>query len=419
MSYKFHQLILNFLILILCLLPFAAIAQENGQIQDHLQDEAGFEPENNIALVIGTAPVHNKNTAKAREDAITSGMVLSVEQVALTLFSPETLSGNFSKFLSILNGHAQDFIENYEVLAELESGSKYFMMIRAAVSKELLQNKLSGFTVSQDDNQVNQEDQNKTKILFLIAEQDLENIAPEYWWGENRNPPAALAEKAMADKMKALGFSIIDHGNGPPDVNVAAAIIFEPDLDNREAVNIGKVLNADISVVGKAIVYKVMDTSDQEVPSFNATLTFRAINLKTGEEITSILETAVKKNADEIQGSKDALQTAAAAGAEKLAAYISKISGSGRDTSGRMELIIKGAGNLGNFVRFRQMLSSAEGVKDIQIHEIKSNQAFISIDFKQSPQKLAETLARQQFELFNIKIDQADDKHLNIELIEK
>ncbi|MDM8538295.1 hypothetical protein QUF70_16190, partial [Desulfobacterales bacterium HSG17] len=401
-------------------LPISVIAQDDGQnqIQEQPQDQSLPQPENNIAVVIGTAPIHKKNTAKAREDAIASGMVFSVEQIALNLFSPDVLSGNFSKLISIIQGHAQDYIENYEVLAESEAGSKYFMMLRATVSTELLKKKLSGFSDVQEQFQ-GREDQNKTKILFLIAEQNLKNLSPEYWWGENRNQPAAFAEKAMSDRMRAAGFAIIEHGNGPPAVDVIAAIIFQPDLDNRDAVNIGKVLNADIVVVGKAIVYKIMDAEDSEIPSFNATLTFRIINPETGEEITSLLETAVKKNADEIQGSKDALRTAGTAAAEKLTAQISKISRSKKQSSERMELIITGIKNLGNFVRFRQMLSRSEGVGEIQIHEMKSNQAIISIDFKESPQKLAETLSLQQFELFNIKIDQISEKRLNIELITK
>jgi len=422
MPNKFHQIILKFFILIFFLFPVSAIAQEDVQVQDQPQDAAQIQPENNIAIVIGTAVIQNKNTAKAREDAIASGMALSVEQIGLTLFSPDILAQNFPKFNSVLHGHAQDFIENYQVLAESEAGSIYRMMLKSTVSTELLKGKLSGFTAIQEEDQT-KEDQNKTKILFLIAEQNLENISPEYWWGENKNPPAALTEQTMTDRMRAAGFAIIDHGNGPPDVDVVAAIIFQPDLDNLEAVNIGKVLNADIVIVGKAIVYKIMDTEDSEIPSFNATLTFRVLNPKTGEEITSLLETAVKKNADEIQGSKDALRSAGTAAAEKLAARISKmvskISQAEKQDSGRMELIITGIKNLGNFVRFRQMLSNAEGIGDIRLHEMKSNQAVISIDFKQSPQKLAETLSMQQFELFNIKIDQISEKRLNIELITK
>lgn len=410
-----------FILTILFLIPFPGFAQEQPQNQN--QDQGQDQPRQGVAVVIGTAPIYKKNTAKAREDAIASGMKLCVEQVALTLFPPDTLAVNFSKFNSVLQGHAQDFIENYQVLAESEAGSKYRMMIKATVSTELLITKLSGFSADQGEAGVDEE-QSKTRILFLIAEQNLKNISPEYWWGENEKHPAAFAEIAMADRMNAAGFEIIDHGNGPPDVDVVAAIIFQPDLDNREAVNIGTVLNADFVVVGKAIVYKVLDSGDQGIPSFNATLTFRAINLNTGEEIASILETAVKKNADEIQGSKDALRTAGTMGAKKLAAHIGSIqpqsrSGSQSRSSERMELIITGTKSLGNFVRFRKMLSKAEGVEDIRIHEMKSNKAVISIDFKQSPQKLAETLSLQQFELFSIKIDQVAEKRLNIELITK
>ena len=418
MQYKFHYIIFKILILVLFLLPFSAIAQEKGQTQEQSQNQTKVQPENNIAIVIGTAAIQNKNTAKAREKAIASGMILSVEQIALTVFSPDAISKHLLKFISVIQGHAQDYIENYEVLAESETKSKYFMMLRFTVSTELLKKNLSGFNEVIEQPQ-KEKDQGKTKILFLIAEQNLDNFSPEYWWGENKNPPPAFAETAMSDKMRAAGFSIIDHGNDPPDVDVAAAIIFQPDLDNREAVNIGKILNADIVVVGKAIVYKVMDTTYKEIPSFNATLTFRVINPKTGQEITSLLETAVKKNADSIQGSKDALRTAGTAAAEKLASQLIKITQAEKQDNGRMELIITGIKNLGNFVRFRKMLSNAEGVGEIQLHEMKSDQAVISIDFKQSPQKLAETLSLQQFELFNIKIDQVSEKRLNIELITK
>ena len=49
------------------------------------------------------------------------------------------------------------------------------------------------------------------KILFLIAEQNVEDIMPKYWWGEDPDVTRYVSESAMAEIMGAKGFTIIDH----------------------------------------------------------------------------------------------------------------------------------------------------------------------------------------------------------------
>ena len=87
------------------------------------------------------------------------------------------------------------------------------------------------------------------------------------------------------------------------------------------------------------------------------------------------------------------------------------------DETEKFEILLKGAGNLANFVMFRRMLSTIEGVKFVQVKALKSDKATISVDFIGTTQELAAALMLKAFESFGINIYDVSDNQLKIELI--
>jgi hypothetical protein len=355
--------------------------------------------------------IKEKNLARAKEDAISAGLSSAVEQAALRLFPPDGLAEVFQQFTDLVRQNTADYVENYKVLAEFPGKEEYRVMLTVTVSAEKLKERL-GLKVP--------EIRVKTplKILFLLAEQGIKQLAPQYWWGENTEPLAAYAETAMSVKMKSAGFEIIEHGLGVPKVAIEASIIFQPDLENVEAVDIGRHLKADMVVAGKAFIYKAMD-QEGDIPAFNATVTGRVVRTDTKEEIMPFLETIVEKSTDETTVSQTGLESAAQKAADKIIPQLSAIWEEMSSPTDLITLAVTGTQNLGNFVRFRKSLNQAAGVKDIQVHEMTGNAAIIKVRFEGEASSLAEILKNMPFDPFTITVHEIGQGQIKLDLTPK
>jgi len=394
--------------------------------------------------VIGTSTIRSKDIAKAREKAISDSLIAAVNMAALEILSADDLIDNFKKLDEILYDHTNRFVHAYRVLAEFRNKRIYRVMLEVSVSSEKLERvkkRLSGGTIAAKEikppgkelsaGSEAVRDTKPLEILFLISEQNLADRSPRYWWGGASGSVNAISENAMGDKMREKGFTVVSHGYLSADSGVKKTATYQPDLDNQDAAKIGSRLKADVVIVGKSVVYKVEDAR-----SFSGTVSARALWTDTGKEISSTLQTAVKKNVDEISGSRDVLISAGLLAGDKLSSQIAAASqkGSRADRkpktynfskllssrkSNPLDLIVSGTSDLGNFVKFRRTLTEIPGVKRIYIREKKFNEAIIGIDFMGSAGEFGDALKLKTFKLFAVKLHNISQNTLRAELIPK
>ncbi|OQX09637.1 MAG: hypothetical protein BWK80_46695 [Desulfobacteraceae bacterium IS3] len=86
---------------------------------------------------------------------------------------------------------------------------------------------------------------------------------------------------------------------------------------------------------------------------------------------------------------------------------------------GPIEIRVRGARNLGNFMNFRRTLTDIPGVKAIQTLEMKPDEASIGVNFDGNTASLADTLAVKIFELFYMKVYNVSENSITIDLIPK
>ncbi len=410
-------------------------------------------PSAKTVTVIGSSPIQGNNVAKAREQAISDALASAVDVAALDILPLEIFSHNFKKLNEILCDQPDKFVRNYKVLAESDTGKTYRIMLETTVLTDRLEEQKKQLAVI--DTTASDDMKKPLKILFLIAEQNLNN-QPQYWWGENMMRPDAFSEKAMTKAMERKAFIVVPHGYRVSDTKVNTSVGYKPDLDNQEALDIANRLQADVVIVGKSIVSNVSNTS-----SFSGTVSARAIRTDTGEEITSTLQTSVKINTDEISGARDALSSSGTLAGEELSSQIragwhkspqmadvlktepwkpadvlktepwkpadvretETWKPDARQTqekkSDMLELVVSGTGQLGNFIKFRRTLTEIPEVEKIQIREMKSDEATIHVSFQGNTGAFEDALRSKNFELFRIKLYRVSDDILRVELISK
>ena len=365
----------------------------------------------NTVVVIGTAVIKDKNVAAAKSEALENGLLSAVDQVAVGHSGPEAMSRVFSDYNGWAVKKADDYVDQYQILAESSADGRYRMLLSVTVSGEKLLGRLPAAAVA-DATQAS----GVPRVLFLVAEQGMTDPAPRFWWGEGEQKGTGMAEAAMMAVGTRAGFEVVDHGDKTPDIPVKGAIVFQADISDRDALEVGRYLNAGLVVVGKAIVYKVTDTAGEQMPMYNATLTARILHTGTGESLASILETGVAQHWDDTEGGHQALKNAGTQAMERLLSAIKgELSPSGEKTD-IYTIYVTGTENLGHFVQFRKQLSQTPRVDTLRMTELKPNTATLQVSFAGERQALTNALKSMAFELFTVEIETEEDRTVRLAL---
>jgi len=363
----------------------------------------------NVVKVIGTGRIYKNNTPEAREQAIANSMVYAVEKVISEILPLESMVQNFQILNNVFYENTREYVQDYKVLAEVASGKFFRVIVQATISTERIKERLLNAGIAIGERTL-------PKILFFITEKSLEDILPKYWWGEDFSFSNAFSERAMNEKFKEEGFSVIDHGHKVQNM-AAESGSNKLDLSIQEAVILGTRLQADVVILGKSTVETTPNIMDGNLKAFKGTVIVRAIWTDTGEEFAFITKTAVTVNSDEIAGGNDALASAGSLIGEELASQIAAAWQKKVEEPKMIEIIVKGTSRLANFVMFRRTLNEMPGIEDVQIREMKSDEATIVVDFKGNSKELADALMVKTFDSFGINIYEVSPTSLKIDLI--
>ena len=363
-----------------------------------------------IIEAIGTGTIIGGDVAKARDRAIKNSLISAVEFTVADLLPLESIIQNFETLNEILYDNASEFVEHYKVLTELKSGRTYRALVQATVSTSLIEQQLmnAGIKVCK---------KNMPDILFFIAEQNLDDILPRYWWTGDSSVVRGYSEIAMADGMIRNGFFVIDQKSLIKNEEFEA-LKYKPILSNQEAVRLGDILRADVVIAGSSKVDIAPNTMGENIKSFRSIVSARALRTDTGEEIASTMQTAVSVNQDEVAGGRDALSNAGYLAGRELASKIASIwQKEVKKSLSTVEIIVEGTRYLSNFVIFRNVLNEIPGIVTVQTSEMKADEATIVADFQGNAKELADALMLKNFESFGINIYEVSQTHLRVKLI--
>lgn len=373
---------------------------------------AVVQAENQIStktvVVMGTGKIHQKDPARAREEAITDSLVSAVNRVAVNLFPHESLVRNFQAFSEMIYGNTHQFIQNYKVLAEVPSANNYRVMVEAEVIIKTLKNSMSSAGILLEEKPL-------PKILLLISDQNLNDRLPKYWWGHEKYFSESSSITALVKAIKAKGFPIIDPRIITQNTRVDP-IYDTPDLNDTQAITLGLSLQAEVVIVGKSVVTGGPNIMGKDIRSFKGMVSARAIRTDTGSEIAASVQTSVTTNTDEIAGARDVLSRAGSLAGEDLASQILAAWQRHEKQSNIIEIIVKGTGDIANFEKLRRLINNISGVKNLQIKELRPDEATIMVDFQGIAKELAEALMPNTIEPMGINIHEVSQDRLKIEL---
>jgi hypothetical protein len=391
--------------LVVCSFIIALVVSFSGQ------GLAQKSVQNKTLVVVGSAAVLKGDVPAARETAIKEGLLTAVAQMTEEILQVEALVDNFAQVNELVYNHPDKFIRNYKVLTETTSGEFYRVAVQVTVSGKKIAKELSKEDILRAETTL-------PLVVFLIAEQKVKEILPQYWWGPEMRNFKSVSERAMVEVFNKKGFTVANHRGVQLHKLVDWAEDARPELTNEQATEIGTSLKADVVVVGTSDASESPNIMGYEMKSFKASVTARVLQTETGEKLFAISREAVATNVNEYEGGMQALSSvgnvAGEALAEQLAVEWRKI----LEKPSKVEIVIEGTNQLANFVKFRKALSSISGVEGIQVKEIKPNMATLIVDFHGKADDLAAALMLKTFETFGIDIYEVTENILKIALIQ-
>ncbi len=360
-------------------------------------------------MVIGTGKIYKEDSASARKQAIENSLVSAVVRVAVGLIPPESYNRTFQTLNEALDDQTSKFIQDYKVLAESKVKNLYKVMVEAKISVADLTKYLSNAGIMTEGKSL-------SKILILVSEQNLEDTSPKYWWGHQPLVSKTFSNISLVKALKSKGFPVIDARHIPQTAPFDEKYN-KPDLDKSEAVDIGRVLKADVVIFGKAVVERTQNVLETNIRSFKGIVSVQAVRTDTGEVIAATTQSAVTANADEAVGAGNALSAAGTLAAETLSGRILAAWQKKEAQSNAIEIVVEGTNNLTSFEKFIRIIKEIPTVNNLQIKELKAKQAVVALEFKGNAKKLADTLMLRSYESVGINIYEVSKNHLRIELL--
>jgi len=360
-------------------------------------------------VVAGTGVLKDEDTAKAREDAISESLVAAVGTVITEIMPIEMLVQNFEKLNGMMYSRKKRYVDGYRVLTETEYNTLYRVIVEARISRSRIKKDLSrmGFLFGR---------KKAPSILFLLAEQEFEDTLPRYWWGADMPKGETVAEKAIGQSMKKLGFDIVSHEK-LPKINGKELIASTPEPDNEVVTAFGRAMKADFVIVGSSVSEQASNTMGEDIRSFKGTVSARAVRVNTGQEVAVVFKTDVSLDTDELLGRENAVTMAGESVGNDFALQITKILENKK--AFEIKVVIQGKGYLSYFAKFRKAVIDIPQVSSVRIQEMKSSEAIIFVTCKCNSKTLAKALMFKTFDSFGINISDDDAQQLNITIVSR
>ena len=112
----------------------------------------------------------------------------------------------------------------------------------------------------------------KPKILLMIAEQNVGDIAPHYWWSSDTPKIPSKAESILSEIFTQKGFIVLHHPDPSAYSETRDLPLQTPEPDQNTIRSLAKLVQADIVIVGRAFAEQTSNTMGQDIRSFKGTI---------------------------------------------------------------------------------------------------------------------------------------------------
>ncbi|MGA6925558.1 MAG: hypothetical protein WBY88_07750 [Desulfosarcina sp.] len=357
--------------------------------------------------VLGTAIVHEKNLADAKQNAVNDALVSAVGQVVMETLTGETVVRRFKVINDNILADRDTYIQNYRVLTESVSGTAVRVLVQADVAADRVNQDLARLGLGSAETVY-------PKVLFAVAERNGADAGFTYWWGDRHAQDRAASESAMAAEFQASGFVVIDPSNlnSPPGLSVNAT--------DTELLALARQLGGEVLITGAATVAAATGSTGENGQSVEAVAEVRAVDVETGQIIGRTRQHSATSGPDAAKTGREALSRAGSLAGEALGRQIVAVWQQHQDRGATVEVVVEGtSGHIASFVRLRTVISSLSGVNTLKMKTMSADRATMAVSYQGSTQSLADALRPKTYSGFTIDITAVSSDTVYIRLVHR
>ncbi|MFQ5465998.1 MAG: hypothetical protein ACE5EI_08725 [Thermodesulfobacteriota bacterium] len=234
----------------------------------------------------------------------------------------------------------------------------------------------------------------RPRVLFLIAEKSLgEKFYNFWWWGRSEFraevSDTSAAETALKEAFLEKGFRVVDISASLGRFEIRDRLRVA-DLTREETVSIGRDLDAEVVVYGRAVVEEGPRTPGSNVGVYLAEISAQAVRVDDGEVLAASTGHGAARHVSATAGAVRALR---AAGADLSARLIGRITAA-RAGPVTVTVTLSGVAGQAEAADFKEILATrVRGVKAVYQRKLKGGVAVFEVESSSSAGEMADALA--------------------------
>ena len=368
----------------------------------------GHGQENRVVkelVTLGTAKIHSKNLSEAKQNAVEDALVNAVGRVVLEMLTAETVSRRFQLINDNVFKKKANFVLNYRVLTESVSGNTIRSLVQVDVAADRVNQELSRLGVALSGAVY-------PRILFMMAEKNVTDDKFTFWWGDRPVAGRTISETAMVESLRSSGCTIID----TPELNSPLGLAVN--TSDEQLLAIAKKLGAEVLITGTGMATEAPNTMGGTIRAFEAVVTAKAFNVRTGDPIGNTYQSSVASGQDVAAGGTEALSKAGAMGGDQIARQVVVAWQKEQEKGTVLEVTVQGTGgHIASLVRLRTAITSISGVRELKMKTMSTDQAVMAVSYQGSSRSLADALLLKTFSGFGIDIYDVTPEAIAIRLV--
>lgn len=375
-----------------------------------------IEPEIKTVESVGYSAITGANTVLARDAAIDDALRKAVEQAVGSIVSSDTMVENYQILRDSVYTKTRGYVKGYAIVNENQTFDMYQVTVRATVATGDLKNDIDAIGLMQLKAE-------RPRVLFMVAEHATSERGPvdgryKYWWqpggegGRDAFHDAAASENTLKELFLNKGFNVVDASSAPARHEIPRPFMV-PDVSIAAATEIGRGLNAEVVVRGKAAVKRGPPTGPgSRVGVYMADITVEAVRVDSGTVLASARGHGVARNISEVSGVSEALSKASLEAGDKLVGQIL----ANWSVGNLIILRLNGVSDYKLVADFKNALKGqVRGIKAIYQRRFEGGAAVFELDTKVSTQNIADEISRLNG--FNVHITGTTQNGIDAEIV--
>ena len=360
------------------------------------------------SVTTGHMKIYNQDIPNAKKNAVNQALEMAVQNAFASLVSRQVFASNLEFLYDRLIPGADEYVVTYRVLDEIQHKGRYLVGVESKIDLAQMRQRL-------EEARIIRTGQEKPVILMLVAEQTPGELLPKYWWGNNPEPYASLAETILREELTARQIPLV--GTDYPEPGFYA-IQFQGIYDTRAAMDLGTALKADMVILGKA---NATESSNRMgvAKTFEAVIDLRGFNLTSGKEIFQIRTQATASSDMADEGAAQSLTKAAQEAARDLGIKVESVWAKNLRKESLFDVAVEGEHFLPRFIALKRRFKDIRDIVNMQPKEIGSDSAVMEVVYKGSPEQFADAVLLKTFADFGLEIAEVTPETVHIRFVEK